>query len=85
MSAGFLLRGNAPHEYRTAVRRVSRIWFGFTKASVSSVTRVNLRTVIVTAAIHRGFGYQLRSEELTVPFNLPALGRCQSVYGVFWT
>ena len=39
-----------------------------------------LRTVIVTAAIHRGFGYELRSEELTLPLNLPASGRRQSVY-----
>jgi hypothetical protein len=43
-----------------------------------------LRTVIVTAAIHRGFSLELqRSEDpLTPPFNLPALGRCQSLYFV---
>ena len=35
-----------------------------------------LRTVIVTAAVHRGFG----SELVTPPLNLPALGRCQPVY-----
>src|SRR6187401_2948639 len=35
-----------------------------------------LRTVIVTAAVHRGFSSQL----ITPPFNLPALGRCQPVY-----
>ena len=39
-----------------------------------------LRTVIVTAAIHWGLGSQLRSEELTVPRDLPALGRRHSVY-----
>ena len=32
-----------------------------------------LRTVIVTAAVHRGFGSALS----TPPLNLPALGRCQ--------
>ena len=39
-----------------------------------------LRTVIVTAAIHWGLSSQLRSEELTVPRDLPALGRRHSVY-----
>ena len=39
-----------------------------------------LRTVIVTAAIHLGLGSQLRSEELTVPRDLQALGRRHSVY-----
>ena len=39
-----------------------------------------LRTVIVTAAVYRGFILKLRSEELTSPFNLPAPGRCQSLY-----
>ena len=39
-----------------------------------------LRTVIVTAAVHRGFGSKLRSEELTDPLNLPAPGRRQSLY-----
>ena len=42
-------------EYRTAVRGVSRIWFGLTKASEF----VNLRTVIVTAAVYWGFGSKL--------------------------
>jgi hypothetical protein len=37
-------------------------------------------TVIVTAAIHWGLGSQLRSEELTDPRDLPALGRRHSVY-----
>ena len=37
-------------EYLMAVRGVSRIWSSFTKAR-----EVNLRTVIVTAAVHRGF------------------------------
>jgi len=39
-----------------------------------------LRTVIVTAAIHWGFTSQLRTEVLTAPFNLPALGRRQWIY-----
>jgi hypothetical protein len=43
-----------------------------------------LRTVIVTAAVHRGFGSELRATEvaLTPPLNLPALGRCQPLYVV---
>ncbi len=39
-----------------------------------------LRTVIVTAAVYRGFGSKLRSEELTSPLNLPAPGRRQTLY-----
>jgi hypothetical protein len=39
-----------------------------------------LRTVIVTAAVYRGFGSKLRSEELTNPLNLPAPGRRQTLY-----
>jgi hypothetical protein len=39
-----------------------------------------LRTVIVTAAVYRGFGSPLRPEGLTGPLNLPAPGRSQSVY-----
>src|SRR3989304_4649319 len=35
-----------------------------------------LRTVIVTAAVHRGFG----SPHTTGPLNLPALGRRQPLY-----
>ena len=35
-----------------------------------------LRTVIVTAAVHRGFGLEL----ITPPLNLPALGRRQPLY-----
>ena len=44
-----------------------------------------LRTVIVTAAVHRGFGSVLRSSEneLTLPLNLPALGRRQPLYITF--
>ncbi len=42
-----------------------------------------LRTVIVTAAVHRGFGSKLRSFELTSPLNLPAPGRRQTLYVVF--
>ena len=44
-----------------------------------------LRTVIVTAAVYRGFSLELRSEELTPPFNLPAPGRRQSLYFVLTT
>jgi hypothetical protein len=42
-----------------------------------------LRTVIVTAAVYRGFGSELREGEppLTPPLNLPAPGRRQCVYG----
>ena len=39
-----------------------------------------LRTVIVTAAVHRGFGSELRRYRLTPPLNLPALGRRQPLY-----
>ncbi len=42
-----------------------------------------LRTVIVTAAVHRGFGSKLRSDDLTSPLNLPALGRRQPLYFTF--
>ena len=41
-----------------------------------------LRTVIVTAAVYRGFDSPLRSEELTSPLNLPAPGRRQTLYVV---
>src|SRR4026207_834965 len=40
-----------------------------------------LRTVIVTAAVYRGFGSKLRGYPLTSPLNLPAPGRRQCVYG----
>src|SRR5690606_3528178 len=39
-----------------------------------------LRTVIVTAAVYRGFDSMLRPCGLTSPLNLPAPGRCQAVY-----
>ena len=41
-----------------------------------------LRTVIVTAAVHWGFGSMLRRDKsrLTFPLNLPALGRRQPLY-----
>lgn len=42
-----------------------------------------LRTVIVTAAVYRGFSSMLRSYELTSPINLPALGRRQTLYFLF--
>ena len=40
-------------------------------------------TVIVTAAVYRGLGSELHWAEaqLTLPLNLPAPGRRQSVYG----
>ena len=44
-----------------------------------------LRTVIVTAAVHRGFSSKLRPCGLTSPFNLPAPGRRQPLYIVFTT
>ena len=40
-----------------------------------------LRTVIVTAAVYRGFGSRLWACALTSPLNLPAPGRRQCVYG----
>jgi hypothetical protein len=39
-----------------------------------------LRTVIVTAAIHQGLSSELRSEELTPPVDLLALGRRHTIY-----
>lgn len=42
-----------------------------------------LRTVIVTAAVHWGFGSELRPLELTLPLNLPAPGRRQPLYFIF--
>ena len=44
-----------------------------------------LRTVIVTAAVYRGFNSELRRPEgqLTLPLNLPAPGRRQTLYVVF--
>ena len=39
-----------------------------------------LRTVIVTAAVHWGFGSGLRPCGLTPPLNLPAPGRHHPVY-----
>src|SRR5690606_9987403 len=46
-----------------------------------------LRTVIVTAAVYRGFGSELRTPEeaLTPPLNLPAPGRRQCLYVVLAT
>ncbi len=41
-----------------------------------------LRTVIVTAAVHRGFSRQLQDFSLTNFLNLPALGRRQPPYVV---
>ena len=42
-----------------------------------------LRTVIVTAAVHRGFGLRLWVFTLTSPLNLPAPGRYQPLYFSF--
>ena len=42
-----------------------------------------LRTVIVTAAVYWGFDSTLRSFPLTPPVDLPALGRCQTIYFLF--
>jgi hypothetical protein len=39
-----------------------------------------LRTVIVTAAVHRGFGRQLLCKQITNFLHLPALGRRQPPY-----
>jgi hypothetical protein len=41
-----------------------------------------LRTVIVTAAVYWGFNSELRKYkyQLTLPLNLPAPGRCQTLY-----
>ena len=43
---------------------------------------IYLRTVIVTAAVYRGFGRELRQNKfkLTLYLNLPAPGRRQSLY-----
>ncbi len=42
-----------------------------------------LRTVIVTAAVYRGFGSTLLACAITSPLNLPAPGRCQALYFIF--
>ena len=42
-----------------------------------------LRTVIVTAAVYRGFNSMLHPCGMTSPLNLPAPGRCQTVYFIF--
>ena len=42
-----------------------------------------LRTVIVTAAVYRGFNSNLLASAISSPLNLPAPGRCQAVYFVF--
>ena len=39
-----------------------------------------LRTVIVTADVYRGFNSKLRCKQLTSPLNLPAPGRCHTLY-----
>ena len=39
-----------------------------------------LRTVIVTAAVYWGFSSKLHAYALTLPFNLPAPGRRQTLY-----
>src|SRR5690606_29026097 len=42
-----------------------------------------LRTVIVTAAVYWGFILDLRGYPLSPPLNLPAPGRCQTLYVIF--
>ena len=42
-----------------------------------------LRTVIVTAAVYRGFNSMLLRKRITSPLNLPAPGRCQTLYIIF--
>ena len=42
-----------------------------------------LRTVIVTAAVYRGFNSDLLTEVISPPLNLPAPGRCQALYIIF--
>ena len=42
-----------------------------------------LRTVIVTAAVYRGFDSVLLHYWITPPLNLPAPGRCQALYIFF--
>ncbi len=42
-----------------------------------------LRTVIVTAAVYRGFSRKRLSEEITSFLNLPAPGRCQTLCFIF--
>ena len=42
-----------------------------------------LRTVIVTAAVYRGFNSKLLPKGITSPLNLPAPGRCQALYIIF--
>ena len=44
-----------------------------------------LRTVIVTAAVYRGFNSDLLPTEVWIspPLNLPAPGRCQALYVIF--
>jgi hypothetical protein len=42
-----------------------------------------LRTVIVTAAVYRGFDSMLCGYPLTPPVDLPALGRRQTIYFLF--
>ena len=44
-----------------------------------------LRTVIVTAAVYWGFGSQLLPYGITAHLNLPAPGRCHSLYVVLAT
>src|SRR5690606_3385450 len=42
-----------------------------------------LRTVILTAAVYWGFILDLRGYPLSPPLNLPAPGRCQTLYVIF--
>ena len=74
------------NEYRR-IHGVSSIWpaalFGIAPDRGSPLLHaegIYLRTVIVTAAVYRGFSSELRPYGLTLPINLPAPGRRHSVY-----
>ena len=72
-----------PEEYREfpdAVGKLNKAIYGLEEGVDDKEFRF-LRTVIVTAAFHRGFSHQ-RRHKLTNFFNLPALGRRQPPYVV---
>ena len=74
--------GPGPDEYRTAVEE-----FPAYGSVLLRLAFPNLRTVIVTAAVYRGFDHELRfsEERLTQSINLPAPGRRHTLYVVFTT
>jgi hypothetical protein len=63
------LSGRVPPDTRT-FQHIAKFYYGHLVNS----------TVIVTAAVYRGLGSELRPEGLTPPRNLPAPGRRHSVY-----